>query len=716
VQLINGSIDPVSGAHMVARYRELVARGDTAPNAIVELSDIGHYPQVEAPERVVEAYLGWIDGRAEARWDVLLTGALVFDGTGAEPRREDVALREGRIAARGASLDRARADRVVDLSGRWLMPGLLDIHTHFDLEVELAPHLPEAIRHGSTTVVVGNCSIGLAYGNLRRDGHDPVVDCFARVENVPKPVLRAVADRATWSTSRDYLAHLDALPLGPNLAALLPHSMLRIAVMGLEASIERDPTERELARMEASVEEAMREGYLGLSTDALPFHYLANDPHQRSKIPGQYASFHEIRRLLEPVRWHDRLWQATPPKDRPVEVARLFSLTSARLYGRALRTTAVAALDVESNKSLVVLGRALSFVLNGPLAGAFRLQALAAPFKTWSEGALTPIAEEIEPLRVLNETEVEDRAAREFIMDDPAWQARFLAMWREGKRGLSLARLKRVLKREDYAIDRELRSMVVDRCPVREWEGESLQQVHDRLLQHQAGQAVARSEQEREALDSFPRPVEDDARFVMHLLRRFDRDLVWWTVSANRDEEGVAERLFHPLLLPGFSDSGAHLVNMAFFDANLRALRIAARRPSPLASVARMVQRLTREPAAFFGLDVGRMDVGDRADLVAVDPEALTRWDPEATVARIHRDVLGTEQLVNRPPKIVERVWIGGEVVWDGERFHDALGQRAFGRALRARNHWPNDDVESGAPNPQTKQESAANDREAIRD
>jgi N-acyl-D-aspartate/D-glutamate deacylase len=89
---------------------------------------------------------------------------------------------DGRIAARGAGLDPGRADRVVDASGRWLMPGLLDIHTHLDLEVELAPGLPESVRHGTTTVVVGNCSLGTGVRRAARDGEDPILDCFARVE------------------------------------------------------------------------------------------------------------------------------------------------------------------------------------------------------------------------------------------------------------------------------------------------------------------------------------------------------------------------------------------------------------------------------------------------------------------------------------------------------------------------------------------------------
>jgi N-acyl-D-aspartate/D-glutamate deacylase/pimeloyl-ACP methyl ester carboxylesterase len=691
LQLIAGARDPVSGAHMVARYREVVGPGDPERGDVVELPDVGHYPQVEAPERVLEAYLGWrdrLEAPAPPRWDLLIAGATVFDGTGAPPRVEDVALRDGRVAARGPRLDRARAAEVVEAAGRWLTPGLLDIHTHFDLELELEPGLPEAIRHGSTTVVVGNCSLGLAYGHLRDRGGDPVVDCFARVENVPKPVLRAVADRASWTTSAEYLEHLEAMPLGPNVVPLVPHSMLRIAVMGLEGSIRREPTEGELAAMTGRVERAMEEGYAGFSTDALPFHYLANDPHRKAKIPGQHASFAELRRLLEPVRRHDRVWQATPPKDSPLEVARLFSLTSGRLFGRPLRTTAVAALDVESNRGLVVLGRVLSQILNGPLGGRFRLQALAAPFKTWAEGPITPLAEEIEPLRVLNEPDVEDRAAREAILADPAWQARFLAMWRDGKAGVSLARLRRWLRLEDYAIERDLDVMVVERAPVPEWSGETLGAIHRRLQRHQAGdRAAARSEAEREAFDAFAEG--DDAQFVLDLLRRFDRELVWWTVSANRDEAGWARRLEDPLVLPGFSDSGAHLVNMAFFDVNLRALRVAARAPDAEAAVARMVRRLTTEPAAFFGLDAGSLEPGARADLVLLDPEALRAWDPEATVERLHRPALGAEQLVNRPRGVVRSVWVAGRRLYDGERFAETLGTEPAGRPLRARNRWP---------------------------
>ena len=122
-----------------------------------------------------------MEGSTGTTFDTVIRGARVFDGTGSAPVTKDVAIRDGRIAAVGEGLASGREE--IDADGLWLMPGLLDIHTHFDLEVELAPGLPEAVRHGSTTVVMSNCSLGLAYGNQRRDGADPIVDCFARVEN-----------------------------------------------------------------------------------------------------------------------------------------------------------------------------------------------------------------------------------------------------------------------------------------------------------------------------------------------------------------------------------------------------------------------------------------------------------------------------------------------------------------------------------------------------
>ncbi|TXH02833.1 MAG: N-acyl-D-glutamate deacylase [Nevskiaceae bacterium] len=628
-----------------------------------------------------------MDG-SSPNWDTLIRNALVFDGSGQPPLRQDVAIRDGRIAALGAALPQDNASRVIDAAGHWLMPGLLDIHTHFDLEVELEPGLPEAVRHGTTTAVVANCSLGIAYGAQRRDGADPIVDCFARVENVPKHVLRKVADRVTWSDSQGYLDHFGRLPLGPNIVPMIPHSMLRIEVMGLQDSVTRAPTEAELQRMEALVERGMREGYVGFSTDALPFHYLANRPNTHKQIPTQFAPFAELKRLTQIVRNWGRVWQATPPKDDKLAVFRNFLLTSGRLYGRALKVTAVAAIDVATNRSLLRLGRLMSRLLNSKfLRGHFRLQALSAPFKIWSDGVITPIAEEIPVLRRLNERDLEDREGRAAIMADPQWQAEFRRMWWHGKRGFGLARLKHWLGLSDNVLTRELRDMTIESCPVPDWCGERMDVVHRRLLAWQqggGGASGARSEAEREAFASFAQNV-DDGDFFLHLLRRFDTDLRWWTVTANRNDRTTKELLFDPLLLPGFNDSGAHLTNMAFYDGNLRTLKFA--QEDGEAKVAQAVHRLTREPAEFFGVDAGRIEVGARADLVQVDPEALRRYQPEACIEYVYRAGFEHHQLVNRPRGVVVRTLINGRVAWEEGRYTPIFGREPLGRVLLNREH-----------------------------
>jgi N-acyl-D-aspartate/D-glutamate deacylase len=216
--------------------------------------------------------------------DILLRNAKLFDGTGAAPQVCDVAVAAGRIQAIGKHLQASPHTQVIEVQGRWLMPGLLDIHTHLDLEVELAPALPEVLRHGSTTVIMSNCSLGVTYGHQRRDGTDPIVDCFARVENIPKHVLRKVGDACTWRTSAEYLEHFKHLPLGPNVVPLIPHSMLRIEVMGLRDSVERNATPDEINLMADLLERAMQEGYAGFSSDGLPFHFLAH--HDLARMPS----------------------------------------------------------------------------------------------------------------------------------------------------------------------------------------------------------------------------------------------------------------------------------------------------------------------------------------------------------------------------------------------------------------------------------------------
>lgn len=617
------------------------------------------------------------------QWDVLIRNGLVFDGDGGKPLHTDVAIRNGEIAAVAPALDASQAREVLDAAGQWVMPGLFDAHTHLDLEVELDSRLPEVVRHGTTSVVVANCSLGLAFGRQNRNGEEPVVDCFARVENMPKHVLEKAAAKVDWTDPKGYLDHLAQLPLGPNVVPMIPHSMLRAEVMGLRTSVTREPNEAEIAKMEGLLDQAMRDGYPGFSTDALPFHYLANDPHRRTKIPSQWGSFAELKRLTGVVRAHGRVWQATPPKDNPLQVFRNFLLTSARLWGKTLKVTAVAALDIHTNRSLAKLAIVLSRLLNSKfMGGHFRFQALAAPFRVWWDGPINPLAEEIPELRELNEPDLEDRAARRALLDDPAFQARFRKMWMLGKGGFNLAHLMRKLKREQYAFGRRLDQIEVDSGPVpREWIGESLAAVLERLQQWQATGGGARSEEEREHFERAP-AISDEVDFMLHLYREYDTALRTVTVTANRDPALTEKLLFDPQVLPGFNDSGAHLTNMAFYDGNLRGLQMAQRHG--LDKVAWHVRRLTRDPAEFFGVRAGRLAVGMPADVIVVDPEALRRYHSEANTHFVWREAFQHHQMVNRSDGVVTASFIAGRAAWRDGEFVPRLGREKLGRVLLA--------------------------------
>ena len=617
--------------------------------------------------------------------DTLIKNAKVFNN-GDGPVVQDVAIANGKIIARGKDLTASNVGRVVDAEGLWLMPGLFDIHTHYDLELEVAPGLPESPRHGTTSVVIANCSLGLAFGSQRDGTNDPIVSCYARVENIPKTVLKDCADSITWDNPKAYLDHLEQLNLGPNVAVLFPHSMLRIDAMGFDNSVTRDPTSAELNSMADTLSDALKSGYAGFSTDALPFHYLAAQPHCEKTIPTQFAKYGELKQLAQVVREQESTWQATPPKDSVIGTLRTFLLTSGRLHGKPLRTTVVAALDIANNWKLSRMVKTLSKLLNSSLVrGDFHMQALGAPFKIWSDGAITPIAEEIPELRRLNETDLEDREARQKIMHEPDYIKSFKSMWMRGKQGWNLDRLKRKFNLEDFAFNRTLADMTVDRCPQKNWEGMDFQSVFDRVVlikQDQFQEPVTKAEQKLVQKDFFW--IADEGDFMLQMLRSFDTDLTWSTVTANRDLKVVRELLMNPKLLPGFNDSGAHLTNMAFYDVNLRSLQLAAQGGDK--DVSYMVKRLTKDAADVFGVAGGTVDEGDVADLILIDPEQLANYDGEGNVQRIHREEFQHEQLVNRSDGVVPFVMIGGHAAWENNEFTSDLGQKPMGRLLRALN------------------------------
>ncbi|MFD6106870.1 amidohydrolase family protein, partial [Nocardia salmonicida] len=179
-------------------------------------------------------------------FDSIIKGGRFFDGTGAPSTVRHLGITAGKVAAISQTpLDETGCPRVVDATGKWVMPGMIDIHTHYDVEVLLDPSLSESVRHGVTTVLLGSCSLSTVHVDGEIAG-----DLFGRVEAIPRRyVVGAMNDVQTWSTAGEYVEALEQLPLGPNLAAFIGHSDIRAAVMGLDRSTRKEvkPSKEELA-------------------------------------------------------------------------------------------------------------------------------------------------------------------------------------------------------------------------------------------------------------------------------------------------------------------------------------------------------------------------------------------------------------------------------------------------------------------------------------
>jgi hypothetical protein len=308
---------------------------------------------------------------------------------------------------------------------------------------------------------------------------------------------------------------------------------------------------------------------------------------------------------------------------------------------------------------------------------------LGTNFRVWSDGIVSPLYEELDSTCELIAKEYDDVEGRMALLHNPDFVRRFREDWHHGRRGRTLAHLKARIGAPDNIVIRDLQLMIFDGAPVADWNGESMQAVFDRLVRFQQGSTTAaRSEAEREAFEKFPRPLRDDADFMLHMMRTYDKKFRFWVDVSNVGNRSTLDILLNKHAMPGFNDSGAHITNMAFFDANLMSLKLA--QAKSLDTVSAIVKRLTREPAEFFGLDVGTLDIGAQADIVLVDPQALQRWDSNDCRVLEYRELFQHQQMFNRSEGVVTSVLINGETVWKDGAATSALGVQKLGRALRA--------------------------------
>jgi N-acyl-D-aspartate/D-glutamate deacylase len=576
-------------------------------------------------------------------FDAIVKNGRFFDGSGAPSAIRHLGIVDGRVAAVSEQpLDETGCPDVVDATGQWVMPGMVDIHTHYDIEVLDGPDLTESVRHGVTTVLLGSCSLSTVHVGPVDAG-----DLFGRVEAIPrKHVIRAVQQHQTWRSAREYVAALEALPLGPNLAAFIGHSDLRTAVMGLDRATRKDvrPTRRQVATMAELLREALDAGFVGMSAQQLLFDKLDGDLCRSRTLPSTFAERRELKPLRSQLRSRGRVLQAGPDVKRPQSVITQ-AFGSIGWRRPALKTSLLSAADIKAIPFVIHLLRGLSALVNR-LGGDFRFQHLPVPFEVYADGIDLVIFEEFGAGAAA--LHLQEKLARDELMRDPAYRARFRKDY-ESKYG------PRVWHRDFF--DAEIVA-----CPDPSVVGKSFGQV-----------GVERGGQH--PVDAF-----------LDLVLEHGTAIRWRTTISNHRPELLKKIAREPGVQMGFSDAGAHLRNMSFYNFGLRLLkhvRDAEKAGRPFISSEQAVHRLTGELADWYGLDAGHLRVGDRADLVVLDPERLDD-SLEAYAEAPVEQYDGLSRMVNRNDATVPLVMVGGRVVWRDGEATDVLGTERTGRFLRA--------------------------------
>ncbi|GHD01056.1 N-acyl-D-amino-acid deacylase family protein [Novosphingobium pokkalii] len=222
-----------------------------------------------------------------AEFDLVIRGGTVVDGRGGAPFAADLAITDGIIVDIGRIDGRGRKE--IDAQGAYVTPGFVDVHTHYDGQVTWESTLSPSSNHGVTTVVMGNCGVGFA--PTRSADHELVIKLMEGVEDVPEVVM-AEGVPWNWETFPEYLDALDEREADVDFATQIPHSPLRVFVMGERGANIEPATEEDLARMRDLVAEAVRAGALGVSTSRNLFHRF------RSGELAPSVGVHE-RELLE---------------------------------------------------------------------------------------------------------------------------------------------------------------------------------------------------------------------------------------------------------------------------------------------------------------------------------------------------------------------------------------------------------------------------------
>jgi len=519
-------------------------------------------------------------------YDLVIRNGLIFDGTGGEPFTGDIGVKDGRIAAIG-EVSGAGAEEI-EAAGRIVTPGFIDLHTHYDGQAMWESRMSPSSNHGVTTVLMGNCGVGFA--PCKPEQRDLLVAVMEGVEDVPEVVMTEGLPW-NWETFPEYLDALEARQFDIDVAAQVPHSAVRVYVMGERAAAEEAPTDEDLARMRALTAEAIRAGAFGVSTSRNIMHRTkAGEP-----APSLFSAEAELKALGRGLTDAGRgVYQIIPSVNG--DAVQEFDLMErvAEDCGRPLSYTllqfpmgdpdgwrnSLKALSAANDRGLEIRAQ----VAPRPVGMLYGLDLTFHPF------ALHP------SFRPIADLPLDQKVA---AMRDPAMRARLLSEQPEDTNTTSVKTVLAcrfaypMLSTADYEPD-----------------------LSQRLDNRAAALGLSYEEYAYDVL------LEDEGRRILYQPGANFRDANF---------EAISTMLNHPHTMVGLADGGAHygmICDASFPTFYLtRWVRDAAdheRIPLP-----RAIAALTSEPADAVGFsDRGRLRIGAKADINVIDLDALQLHTP----------------------------------------------------------------------------------------
>jgi N-acyl-D-aspartate/D-glutamate deacylase len=521
-------------------------------------------------------------------YDLIIRNGTIVDGLGGEPFVGDVAVCDGVIAAVG-TVD-GDAGREIDATGLLVTPGFVDLHTHYDGQAIWSDRMTPSSAHGVTTAVMGNCGVGFA--PCRAEDHDVLVDVMAGVEDIPGVVM---VDGLPWDweTFPEYLDALESRQRDIDVAAYLPHSPLRVYVMGQRGADREPATAEDLQRMRALAKEAIEIGAIGFASSRFSFHKTGSG----DLIPTYGAAQDEITSIAAgvsdggggliqfvpdiPAGGYESVLQQVFEAAADAKLPVTFSLATGN-SGDPIWPDAITLIEKYNSAG----GEITAQMFPRPIGLVIGLELTGNPFvfyPSYREIADLPLAERVAEMR---KPEVRAR----ILADKPAG---------DGHPLLYLA---------------QAWNWIFPLSDNPDYEPAASTSI--------AARAAARGVSPKE--EAYDRLLDDDGHAML---------LVAMGNYENNSLDTVGELLRRDDIVLGLGDGGAHygMICDASFPTFLLA-HWARDRASGRMRVADVIRELTSVPARVAGFaDRGRIAVGYKADLNVIDHAALRLHKPVIT-------------------------------------------------------------------------------------